>query len=508
MRALTLLLVVWPLMHAAGSEGIGVFDGHGDVGAPGRAGAATFSDGVYTVAGAGENMWFDKDAFHFVYTKIDGGDVTVSANIEWVGKGNHEHRKACLLVRQDLNADSAYADAALHGDGLTSLQCRATRGEATHEIQSNIAGPTRLRIERRGKYVSMSIAADGEAFKPAGGVMRLDLEGPFYVGLGVCSHGDAQLETAKFSNVAIQPSVDLAESELELHSTLETIDIASTDRRVVYHSPGHFEAPNWTPDGKSFVFNREGRLYRLPVGGGEPSLINTGFARRCNNDHGLSPDGSQIVISDQSDGDGQSRIYVLPASGVAEGEEPRRVTENAPSYWHGWSPDGKTLAYCARRNGEYDIYTIPTAEGPAVEGPVEGGLEKRLTDTPGLDDGPDYSPDGRYLYFNSIRSGTMHVWRIDASDGGNPTQLTHDDRQNWFPHPSPDGKWIVYLSYEPHVKEHPANQDVELRIIPAGGGEPRVLTTLFGGQGTINVPSWSPDSQRVAFVSYQFAPAE
>lgn len=503
MRTLPLLLVVLLLTATASAEGLGVFEEQAGIGSPSRVGSTTFANGVYTVTGGGENMWFDKDSFHFVYTKIKGGDVTLAADIEWVGKGDHEHRKACLLVRQSLDADAAYADAALHGDGMTSLQCRAARGGATHEIQSNVVGPARLRIERRGKYVSISVAQEGKPFKPAGGVMRLELEGPFYVGLGVCSHDDTRLETAKFSNVLIQQSKDVSERELELHSTLETIDTASTDRRVVYHAKGHFEAPNWSRDGLSFVFNSEGRLYRLPAGGGKPSRIDTGFAQRCNNDHGLSPDGSQIVISDQTEEDGQSRIYVLPATGVAEGEEPRLVTDKAPSYWHGWSPDGKTLAYCAERNGEYDIYTIPVAEGP-----VEAGGEKRLTDAPGLDDGPDYSPDGRFLYFNSIRTGTTQVWRIDAPNGGNPTQLTHDDRQNWFPHPSPDGKWIVYLSYEPHVREHPANQDVELRMIPAGGGEPRVLATLFGGQGTINVPSWSPDSRRVAFVSYQLAQAE
>lgn len=503
MQALPVLMAVLLVAATTSAEDLGLFDGHSDVGGPGRAGSAVWADGVFAVTGGGENMWFDEDAFHFVYKKIDGDDVSLSADIEWVGKGEHEHRKACLLVRQSLDADAAYASAALHGDGLASLQCRAARGASTHEIQSNVTSPARLRIQRRGKYVSMSVADKGEPLEPAGGVMWLELEGPFYIGLGVCSHDDAQLETAKFTKVSIQQSAGASEGELTLHSTLETIDIASTDRRVVYHSKGHFEAPNWSPDGQSFVFNSAGRLYRLPVGGGEPSPINTGSAQRCNNDHGLSPDGTQIVISDQSDEDGQSRIYVLPSSGVAEGEEPRRVTENAPSYWHGWSPDGKTLAYCAQRNGDYDIYTIPVPGGTATEGP-----ERRLTDTPGLDDGPDYSPDGRHLYFNSIRTGTMHVWRIDAPGGGNPTQLTRDDRQNWFPHPSPDGKWIVYLSYEPQVREHPANKDVELRLIPARGGEPRVLTTLFGGQGTINVPSWSPDSRHVAFVSYQLAPAE
>lgn len=219
-----------------------------------------------------------------------------------------------------------------------------------------------------------------------------------------------------------------------------------------------------------------------------PELLDTGFANRCNNDHGLSPDGTQLVISDQSQRDNKSLIYILPSAGGT----PNLVTQLGPSYWHGWSPDGKTLAYCAERNGEYDIYTIP----------VEGGEEKRLTTAPGLDDGPDYSPDGQYIYFNSERSGLMQIWKM-KTDGSMQEQVTSDDYNNWFAHPSPDGKWLAFLSYEKDVKGHPANKDVMLRLMPVGGGEIQVLAKLFGGQGTINVPSWSPDSNNLAFVSYR-----
>ncbi len=231
-----------------------------------------------------------------------------------------------------------------------------------------------------------------------------------------------------------------------------------------------------------------GKIYKLPVEGGVPELLDTGFANRCNNDHGLSPDGTQLVISDQSQRDNKSLIYILPSAGGT----PNLVTQLGPSYWHGWSPDGKTLAYCAERNGEYDIYTIP----------VEGGEEKRLTTAPGLDDGPDYSPDGQYIYFNSERSGLMQIWKM-KTDGSMQEQVTSDDYNNWFAHPSPDGKWLAFLSYEKDVKGHPANKDVMLRLMPVGGGEIQVLAKLFGGQGTINVPSWSPDSNNLAFVSYR-----
>jgi Tol biopolymer transport system component len=228
----------------------------------------------------------------------------------------------------------------------------------------------------------------------------------------------------------------------------------------------------------------------LPVAGGAPQVIDTGFATGCNNDHGLSPDGRWLAISDQSQG-GKSVIYILPV----EGGTPRRITPLAPSYWHGWSPDGRTLAYCAERNGAFDVYTIS----------VDGGEETRLTTAPGLDDGPEYSPDGQYIYFNSERTGRMQIWRM-KTDGSSQEPVTADGYNNWFPHLSPDGKWIVFLSYEPEVKGHPANKDVMLRLMPAGGGEIRVLAKLFGGQGTINVPSWSPDSGSLAFVSYQLVP--
>ena len=230
-------------------------------------------------------------------------------------------------------------------------------------------------------------------------------------------------------------------------------------------------------------------MYKLPVNGGTPELIDTGIANRCNNDHGISPDGTQLVISDQSQERRQSLIYVLPI----DGGTPRRVTPLGPSYWHGWSPDGKTLAYCAERDGKFDVYSIG----------VDGGREVQLTNAEGLDDGPDYSADGRYIYFNSERTGTMRIWRMD-SDGGNQVQVTNDEEYaDWFPHPSPDGKSIVFLSYDGSVKGHPANKDVALRIMPVSGGKPRILAQLFGGQGTINVPSWSPDSKYVAFVSYR-----
>ena len=258
--------------------------------------------------------------------------------------------------------------------------------------------------------------------------------------------------------------------------------------RIVHQAATHFEAPNWSPDGRSLLYNSGGLLYSISVEGGLPRRVECGFAVRCNNDHGYSPDGRWIAISDETLG--PSRIYVVPA----EGGEPRLVTPEAPSFWHGWSPDGRTLAYCAGRgSGSYDIYSVPVA----------GGAEERLTSSSALDDGPDYTAAGDWIYFNSARTSRMRIWRM-RPDGSEQQQITFDEQYgDWFPHPSPDGRWLVFLSYDAIVDGHPPNQHVCLRRMPLAGGPPEVLLRLFGGQGTINVPSWSPDSSAFAFVSYR-----
>jgi len=488
----------------AHAEDLAVFEKQGDIGKTSQAGSAVFDDAArsYLIAGSGENMWFTNDAFHFVWQRVSG-DFALQAAVEWLGSGGNAHRKACLMVRQTLDADSTYVDVAMHGDGLTSLQYRDRAGAMTHEVQANVSRPARVGIERQGEVFFMTVperveqpagTAGSEAgpLAPSGASIRLKLADPVYVGLAVCAHDDRVLAQARFSQVELQRKAATPGAKTVLHCTLETVPIASRDRRVVYHTLDHIEAPNWSRDSRYFLFNASGRIYRLPVAGGQPEPVDTGFADHCNNDHGLSPDGTRLAISDQSRG-GTSLIYTLPVIGGT----PRPVTALGPSYWHGWSPDGTTLAYCAERNGEFDIYTIP----------AEGGDEKRLTTAKGLDDGPDYSPDGKFIYFNSERTGTMQIWRMKP-DGSDQQPVTADEFNNWFPHPSPDGKWLVFLSFEKEVIGHPPNQPVRLRLLPLAGGPIQDLARLFGGQGTINVPSWSPDSRQVAFVSYELIRAE
>jgi hypothetical protein len=487
-----LLAIASPGLAGADGVKLGIFERQADVGSVQLAGSAKFDEGdkTYTVTAGGENMWSTKDAFHFVWTTV-AGDVTLAADISFQGKGKNAHRKACLLIREGLDADAAYVDAAVHGDGLTSLQFRGVKGAPTHEVQSNVSAPARVQLVMRGNYALLYVAAKGEELHFSGAAVRLALKGPLQIGLGVCAHDTDVMETAVFSNVELKAGSQASSRTPVLYSTLETQVMSSTDRRVVYVTPSRIEAPNWLPDGKTLIYNSSGRISRIPVAGGKPEAIDTGFAVRCNNDHGVSPDGKQLAISDQSQTDRKSRIYILPVTGGT----PKLITSAGPSYFHGWSPDGKLLAYCAERNGEFDIYTIPAA----------GGHEKRLTTAKGLDDGPEYSPDGKYIYFNSDRTGRMHIWRMNA-DGTNQEQITNDDYNNWFPHPSPDGRTLVFLSYEKSVSGHPENKDVTLRRMNVADGKIDVLGQFFGGQGTINVPCWSPDGKRIAFVTYQLIP--
>ncbi len=481
-----------PSAPPATAKTIGSFENHGDVGTVLHAGSVNFDPDTrsYTIAGSGENMWSTKDAFHYVWKKAVG-DLSLTADVSFLGAGKEPHRKACLLLRQSLDADAAYVDVTLHGDGLTSLQFRETKGAATHEVQANISAPSRLRIEKRGKYVLMHLAPKGEELRFSGAAVRLTLEEPFYVGLGVCAHNKDVIEKAVFSNVELITPLPAPTQRPVLYSTLETQTLSSTDRRVVHVTPTRIEAPNWLRDGQTLIYNSGGRIYRIPVAGGKPEVIDTGFATRCNNDHGVSPDGQTLVISDQSQGQRKSLIYTLPITGGT----PKLITPIGPSYWHGWSPDGKTLVFCGERNGEFDVYSIP----------AQGGEEKRLTTAKGLDDGPEFSPDGQYIYFNSDRTSRMQIWRMKP-DGSEQEQVTSDDYNNWFPHPSPDGRYLAFLTYEKDVTGHPENKDVTLRLMTLSSKKIDVLAKCFGGQGTINVPCWSPDSRRIAFVTYQLIP--
>ena len=487
LRSLLALLTI-PLAAALRAGPLGEFERATDVGGVALPGAATFDEAVlqYRISGNGANIWGKEDAFHFL-SKTLSGDLSFAFDAVWVGPGTNPHRKVCGMVRDGLDADAPYVDVAVHGDGLIELQYRKVKGGETYGVRTPVTAPARVRLERDGDVFTVSVAKTGKSYHTVGAI-ALALPDTVHVGLAVSSH-DAKLhETAVVSRLVLKNRLARPDEKRVRETSLETVLVATGLRRLVYRERSAFEAPNWSRDGKYFLINREGGIYTIPVRRGEPQRLDTGNVTRNNNDHGLSFEGQWLAISSGGGATG-SQIYVVPATGG----EPRLVTPEGPSYWHGWSPDGTTLAYCARRNGNFDIYTIPVAGGP----------ERRLTTAEGLDDGPEYTPDGTKIYFNSERTGVMQIWRMNPDGSGKELVTMDPNFADWFPHPSPDGKWLVFLSFEKSVKGHPANQNVTLRLMPLAGGKPKVIATLFGGQGTINVPSWSPDSTQVAFVSYR-----
>ncbi len=482
---------------------MGIFTESADIGDTALAGATVFdaAAGTYTLTGGGANMWGGQDAFHYAWKDMSG-DVFAAATIAFEGEGGDPHRKAGIVMRESLAPDARYADAILHGDGLVSLQYRDEVGGETRQIVAKVAGAKRLRLEKEGEYVFLSYAGEDGAWHAGGGNFRIKFPETFLVGLGICAHDNAVTETAVFSEVSID-SVSMAPVTetgypAGVDTTLEILEIASGNRQAIYTSETKFEAPNWSRDGSFLLFNGGGKIWKIPAGGGEPVEVNTGPQQKNNNDHGLSPDGTQLMISDQSEPDDFSRIYVLPI----EGSDAPVLVAGHPdgrSYWHAWHPDGDLIAYTAQRPAVSQAYNIWAKR-------LSGGEEWRVTESDGLDDGADFSPDGEWLYFNSTRTGSMQIWRT-RMDGSAPEQVTFDTSyRDWFAHPSPDGQWIMMVSFglDVALADHPPNRDVVLRLMPADLSEPPyVVAKLFGGQGTINVPSWSPDSTRVAFVSYR-----
>jgi Tol biopolymer transport system component len=448
----------------------------------------------YRLSAGGVNMWGARDEFQFVWKRMKG-DFILQARLELVGQGVDPHRKLGLIARSTLDADSPYVDVAVHGDGLVSLQHRRDKGGATEQLESAVKAADFVQLERRGGTYTVSVARFGDPLSTSAVEMALGDE--VYVGLFLCSHNPDVVERAVFKDVrVIRPArPDFVPYRDYIGSVLEILDLETGRREAVLRSAEPFEAPNWTTDGAALIYNTSGRseargrLHRFDLLTRQSTVVDTGFAHRNNNDHVLSFDGRMLGISDQSQDDRRSTIYTLPATGGT----PRKITAKTPSYLHGWSPDGKVLVYTGGRNDEFDIYKI------ASDG---SGEEVRLTDAKGVDDGPEFSPDGRKIYFNSVRSGTMQIWRMNP-DGSSPEQVTSDGFNNWFPHLSPDGRQIAFLSFGKDVDpaDHPYYKQVTLRVMPVEGGPARVVAYVYGGQGTINVPSWSPDGRMLAFVS-------
>jgi TolB protein len=492
--AALLCVLAGPATAQTSSGPIGIFEGRTDIGEVVHPGVAEYdaASKSYTVTAAGENMWSTKDAFYFLWQKVSG-DIEISADVAFPQAGGRPHRKAALVLKQDMDADGVYADAALHGSGLTALQYRRAKGATTDDIELNIDMPQRARIVKRGDEITMFLSMHGEPLHQAGASTKLHFDGPFYAGIGACSHNKDATETVVFSNVELKkPDPGAPADKLVLFSALQTIQTEDNFRRsmMVRTEMGRIGSANWTKDGQTLYFDREGRIEKMAVLGGTPEGVEIGPHLWCDDNHGLSPDNKLLAVSCGPTRGPAKSIYVVSLDGRGN----RRVTRGEAVEFHGWSPDGTAIAFTGTRHGHRDIYTVP----------VVGGGETRLTTT-GTNDGPDFGPDGA-IYFNSDRSGAMQIWRMNA-DGTHAEQLTHDDTNDWFPHISPDGKQMVYLSCARTLAGQPANTDVSLPLMDLASGQSRVLVDLFGGEGTINAPSWSPDNHHLAFTGYEMLPA-
>ena len=406
--ALTLILV--PLYPQESARPVGIFEGASDVGTVLHAGGVEYDSGkgAYTVTGSGENMWEAEDDFHFVWKKVSS-DVTLAADVAILGTGGDAHRKAVLMVRQSLAADSPYADAALHGNGLASLQARERAGGNTYEIQSSVTAPRRLRIAKRGDLFYISVAAAGEPLHFSGGAVKVAMTAPFYVGIGVCAHNRDAGQTAVFSNVDLKVSSGWESRLRQLYSTIESVPVPSGDRRVTYAARGRITGPVWTRDGASIVFCRGDAAEQVPAGGGAARAVDAGSPRYC-------PE--------------------------------KTASDNRESF-----------------------------------------------------------PDGNTIFFNSDRTGVMQIWRMHA-DGTGQEPVTSDGFANWFPHVSPDGQRIAFLSCDKEIQGAPELQEVTLRVLAIRDGSIRASAHFVGGRGSLDSSSWSPDGRRLAFVSYQMLPPD
>ena len=480
-------LILYPIND--GPMSIGEFDNSADIGHLPVSGTATYhgTSQTYTVTSAGNGISDKSDEFHFIWKAIQG-DFILRAEIDPSASKTLDAASFGWAVRNTISDESAMISAVIDTDGTASLKMRNERGGSLRVIEHKNYMPDVIQLERINGVFRMKTARFGEALIETEQV-EIPLRNEIKAGLFVSS-GEIT-----FRNVRIVKPFPENEQRYQryLGSRMEVLDVHTGHRKVLFKSQHSVQAPNWTVDGEKLIYNSNGYLYNYELETGEITYLNTGFATNNNNDHVISFDGELLAISHHVPEDNnQSTIYILPIEGS---DHPKQVTASGRghAYLHGISPDNQTVIFTGWRNGKYDIYgaNVNTMD------------ETQLTDTPYLDDGSEYSPDGEYIWFNSNRTGTMEIWRM-RPDGSEQTQITFDENfHDWFPHVSPDGKWVLFLSYGLDVDsgDHPFYKQVTLRMMPAEGGEPKIVAYLYGGQGTINVPSWSPDSRYVAFVS-------
>ena len=516
---------------ATKSDAVGVFEGQSDIGAVTPPGTGSFSAAAdaYTLTSAGANTWYHVDSFHYLWKKASG-DVVLTANVAFPPQSYHHepnpHRKGILMFRQTLDAGGIYAAVGVHGSGMTALQYRRALGANTEDIELNIDAPQTVRLEKRGDTFTLFLSMQGEPLHQVGASVSMHLEEPFFVGLGAVSHDISTTDEVQFSKVTVQPLAPApAETKISLYSTQRTIQTEDQFRRamVIRTVPAYMQSPNWASDGRNIYAYEAGHIEKIPFltpeAGGKPETVSLGNLLDCSGNFGLSPDRKWLAVSCAEKSEGPHAVYVVPASRggedniannaivgpganrarvtaagatVARGT-PRKVTQGpASSFFHAWSPDSQTIAFTRGSAGKADIFTIA----------VTGGTEVRLTrDT--LNDGPDYSPDGKLIYFDSSRSGSTQIWRMQP-DGTGAEEVTADDNINSSPHVSPDGKTVAFLS-QPAKGGGRGIGDAALKVFSVNDGLIRTLATFQGDRGSLSMYGWG-DANHLAFISYQFLP--
>jgi len=480
---------------------LGGFAAQSDIGLVMPRGDARYSaaSDTYTLTGAGANTWYHVDDFHYLWKKMSG-DVALTAEIRFPPVTyQHQpdpHRKGMLMIRQTLDSGGIYADAVVHGSGMTALQYRRQRGANTQDIELNIDAPQSVRIEKRGDALTLYLSMKDEPLHPIGASIALHLKAPFYVGLGVVSHDVATVDQVEFRRVRLQALPPLTKDTPRVrYSTLRTIQTEDQFHRAVVIRTGTalMRSANWVPHTADIYLYEGGHLlaipYLDPAAGGEARTIDTGSLVDCSGNYGLSPDGRTLAVSCAQAHGAEHQVYVLPGSGTGT---PRQITHGAQSFFHAWSPDSKTIAFTRGSASKADIFTVPAA----------GGAAHQLThDT--INDGPDYSADGKFIYFDSARSGQLQIWRMHT-DGSAAEQITDDDCRNSSPHLSPDGKSLAFLAQPPGSGD--AIGAAAIKIVTLGDGLIRTLTQLQGNRDSFSMYGWG-DNNHVAFVSYDSLPA-